>query len=193
MSTLPKPYLTPEEYLAIDRAAEYRSEYFDGDIFPVAATTMSHARIHHNLSRVLGNQLEGRSCEVVGPALRVQTRPKGPYFYPDIVVFCGKPKLVDKWRDMIIDATVIIEILSPSTQGKDRGFKFEQYRRLPSLTDFIAIAQDRGYLEHSTRQLDATWNLREISDLNAVLQLPSIECSLRVAEAYSRVEFEPES
>lgn len=192
MSTQPKPYVTPEQYLAIDRAAEYRSEYFDGEIFPMSAVTVNHSRIHKNLIRALDIQLDGRSCEL-GLALRVQACQKGPYFYPDIVVFCGKPKLTDEWQDMLSDATVIIEVLSPSTQDYDRSFKFEQYRKLPSLTDFIVIAQERVYLEHNLRQIDGSWLMREISDLNAVIQLASIECSLPVAEAYKRVEFESES
>jgi Uma2 family endonuclease len=125
--------------------------------------------------------------------LRVQTRPKGPYYYPDIVIFCGKPKLVDNWRDMVSDATVIIEVLSPSTPDYDRSFKFEQYRKLKSLTDYIVIAQDRIYLEHNTRQVDGSWSLREVSDLNAIIQIPSIDCSFSVADAYRRVEFEPDA
>ncbi len=192
MSTQPKPYVTPEQYLEIERAAKYKSEYYDGEMFPVAFATLNHARLSGNLLRSLGNQLHDRSCEALGSDVRVQTQLNGPYFYPDIVVFCGKPRLADSWNDMITDATVIIEILSPSTQDYDRGFKFEQYRRLPSLADYLVIAQDRVYLEYNTRQRDGSWLMREVSDRDTVIHLPSIDCSFRVEEAYSRVEFEPE-
>jgi Uma2 family endonuclease len=110
------------------------------------------------------------------------------------VVFCGKPQFADDVKDMIVGATVIIEFLSPSTQDYgDRGFKFEEYRRLPSLTDYIVNAQDRVHVEHNTRQGGNSWLMRETSNLDAVIQLASVECSLHVTEAYDRVEFESEA
>jgi Uma2 family endonuclease len=190
MSTQPKPYLTPEQYLEIERAAEYKSEYFNGEMFAMAGGSVNHAMIAGDLSRILGEQLRGRSCTIVGSDLRLRVSPEGLYTYPDIVVFCGKPQLADPRKDMIIDATVIIEVLSPSTENYDRGFKFEQYRRIASLKDYIVFAQNRVHVEQNTRQDDGAWMLRETSDMNAVIQLPSIECSFRVAEAYERVEFE---
>ena len=128
---------------------------------------------------------ELRNC---GSDLRLQVSPDGLYTYPDIVVFCGEPQFADDRNDTITDATVIIEVLSPSTANYDRGFKFEQYRRVKSLKDYVVIAQDRVHVEHSTRQGDA-WMLRETSDLNGVIELPSIECRFGVAEVYSRVKF----
>ena len=190
MSTQAKPYLTPEQYLEIERAAEYKSEYFNGEMFAMSGGTLDHGRIFRNLLSLLNGQLRGRSCEVAGSDLRLQVSPTGLYTYPDIVVFCGKPKFADPRRDTLTDATVIIEVLSPSTVNYDRGFKFEQYRRLVLLKEYIVLAQDRVHLEHWTRQADGSWNLRETSELNDVIQLPSIECSFRVAEAYERVEFE---
>jgi Uma2 family endonuclease len=190
MSTQAKPFLTPEQYLEIERAAEYKSEYFNGEMFAMSGGSLDHSRIFHNLSHILFAQLRGRDCELAGSDLRLRVSPGGLYTYPDIVVFCGKPQFADPRRDTITDATVIIEILSPSTVNYDRGFKFEQYRRVPSLKDYIVIAQDRVYLEHLTAQADASWNLREISDLNAIIQLPSIECSFRLADAYERVDFQ---
>jgi Uma2 family endonuclease len=190
MSTQPKPYLTPEQYLKIEREAQFKSEYFKGEMFATAGGTMNHARIASDVLTSLNVQLlRGRRCEIASSDLRLQVPPDGLYTYPDIVIFCGKPPYADPRRDTITDATVIIEVLSPSTQNYDRGFKFEQYRQLPSLSDYVVIAQDRVHVEHSTRQGDA-WMLRETSDLGAVIDLPSIECRFRVCEAYSRVEFE---
>ena len=189
MSTQPKPYITPEQYLEIERAAEFRSEYFDGEMFAMSGGTLDHATIKENLAAILTVQLRGSQCRSASSDLRLQTHSRGPYFYPDIVVFCGKPKLSDARRDMLTDATVIIEILSPSTERYDRTFKFEHYRMLASLRDYIVIAQDRVSVEHKTRQSDNSWEMRETSDLDAVVQLPSIECSFRVADVYYRVDF----
>lgn len=192
MSTQPKPYLTPEQYLAIERAAQYKSEYFDGEMFAMSGGSLNHARIASNVSLLLGVQLRGHSCEVVGSDLRLQARPGGPYFYPDIVVFCGNPQLADSHRDMLTDATVIVEVLSPSTELYDRAFKFRQYQALPSLKDYILIAQDRVHVQHRTRQGDGSWTAIETSDRDAVIQLPSIECYFRVGDAYDRVDLTAE-
>ena len=192
MSTQPQPYITPEQYLEIERAAECKSEYFDGEMFAMAGGTLSHARIQRNISTLLGNQLHGKSCEQAGSDLRLQVAGDGLFTYPDIVVFCGEPLLADGHKDTLTDATVIIEVLSPSTERYDRTFKFEQYRKLPSLKDYIVIAQNRPYLQHRTRSADGNWRAFETADPEAVIQLPSIECSFRLADAYYRVEFEPE-
>jgi Uma2 family endonuclease len=190
MSTQPKPYIRPEQYLAIERAAELKSEYFDGEMFAMSGGTLDHATVKDNLTILLGTQLRNRPCRTASSDLRVQTDPNGPYFYPDIVVFCGKPPLADQHRDMLTDATLIIEVLSPSTERYDRTFKFEHYRRLPSLKDYIVIAQDSVHIEHKTRLGDGTWSVVATSDPDAVIQLPSIECSIHVAGVYDRVEFE---
>jgi Uma2 family endonuclease len=190
MSTQAKPFLTPEQYLEIERAAEYKSEYFNGEMFAMAGGTLDHAMIASDVSGILRAQLRGRPCRIAGSDLRLQVSPDGLYTYPDIVVFCGKAKLADAHRDTITDATAIIEVLSPSTENYDRGFKFEQYRGLPSLKDYVVLAQNRVHVEHWTRQTDGSWNLRETSDPDAVIQLPSIECSFRVGEAYERVDIE---
>ncbi len=188
MSTQPKTYLTPEQYLEIERAAEHKSEYFQGEMFAMAGGTLDHSTIFHNVAFLLSGQLRGRSCRVAGSDLRLQVSPDGLFAYPDLVVFCGKPQFADRRRDTITDATVIIEILSPSTEDYDRGFKFEQYRKVPSLQDYVVIAQNRVHVEHNVRQADGSWMLRETSDLNASIELRSIGCSFKVCEAYERVE-----
>jgi Uma2 family endonuclease len=190
MSTQPKPFITPEEYLAIERAAEFRSEYFNGEMFCMPGGTLNHVTIIVNTSAILNVQLRGRICRVVSTDLRLQTHRSGPYFYPDIAVFCGKPPLADQQRDMITDAAVIIEVLSSSTERYDRSFKFEHYQRLPSLKDYILIAQDRVNVEHRTLGADGNWTARVTTDLEAVIQISSIDCSFQVADAYDRVEFQ---
>jgi Uma2 family endonuclease len=192
MSTQPKPHLTPEQYLEIERAAEIKSEYFDGEMLAMSRATFSHVTIVDNLTVLLGSQLRGRRCRGAASDLRLRTDPAGTYFYPDYLVYCGKPQLADPRRDTLTDATVVIEVLSPSTERYDRAFKFPQYRRLRSFTDYLLIAQDRVHVEHKHRKSDGSWETIETSDPEAVIQLPSIECTLRVGDVYDAVEFEPE-
>ncbi len=116
--------------------------------------SLNHAMISGDVFGLLRGQLRGRSCRIAGSDLRLQVAPDGLYAYPDIVVFCGEPRFSDPRTDTITDATLIIEVLSSSTENYDRGFKFEQYRRIRSLKDFIVIAQDRVYVEHWSRQQD---------------------------------------
>jgi Uma2 family endonuclease len=158
-------------------------------MFPIVVATKSHARIHQNLSGILYIQLQDRPCEAAIGDLGVRIETKGPYFYPDIVVFCGTTEAASAGLEFITDPKVIIEVLSPSTSDYDRGFKFMQYRRLPSFTDYIVVAQDAIYLEHDTRQPDGSWNLREVSDPEVIIRLTSVECSFRVGDAYKRGYF----
>lgn len=190
VSIQPKPFVTREEYLEIERTAEHKSEYFNGEMFAITGGSLNHAMITGDVAGTLREQLRGMACRIASSDLRLQAGAEGLFTYPDIVVFCGKPKFVESRTDTITDATLIIEILSPSTEN-DRGFKFEQYRKIPSLKDYLVVAQDRIHVEHYTRQGDGSWNLRETAEPDAVLQLPSIGCSFRVCEAYERAEFGP--
>ena len=190
MSTQPTPYLTPQQYLEIERAAEFRSEYFNGAMYSMSGGSWRHDRIVGDVFGALRAQLRGRKCSVASSSFRLQVAAEGVYLYPDITVFCGPPKFADRHTDMITDATLIVEVLSPSTENYDRGFKFEQYRRLGSLSDYLLISQDRVHIEHYTRQPDRSWLMRETSDCEAVIPLASIDCTLPVAEAYERVNFE---
>jgi len=192
MSTQPTRYLTPQQYLEIERAAEFRSEYFNGVMYNMSGGSWRHDRITGDVFRLLGQQLRGRECSVVSSSFRLQVSPDGIYTYPDITVFCGPPKFADRHTDMITDATLIVEVLSTSTENYDRGFKFEQYRRLASLSEYLLISQDRVHIEHYARQADRSWLMRETSARDAVIVLDSIDCTLPVAEAYERVNFEAE-
>lgn len=193
MSTQPTPYLTPQQYLETERAAEFRSEYFNGVMYSMSGGSWRHDRIAGDVFGMFRAQLRGRECSVASSSFRLQVSPEGIYTYPDITVFCGAPKFADQHTDMITDATLIVEVLSPSTENYDRGFKVEQYRRLASLSDYLLISQDRVHIEHYTRQPDLSWLMRETSDRDSVIALPSIECTLPVAEAYERVNFETEA
>jgi Uma2 family endonuclease len=189
MATQPRLYLTPQQYLEIDRAAERGSEYYDGEMFSIEAMSLVHDRIFRNILRSLDAQLRGRSCEPAGSNLRVKCGPSGPYFYPDIVVFCGAPMLEDSHEDTLLDVTVIIEILSPSTERYDRSFKFEHYRRLPSLEHYLLIAQNEVKIEHRRRLPDSSWTAVVSSDQQAVVELSAIGCGLSIGSIYENAQF----
>jgi Uma2 family endonuclease len=193
MVVLPKRRYTPEEYLVLERAAEYKSEYFAGEIFAMAGTSREHSLIVVNLSRELSAQLRGRPCETYANEMRVKVETSGLYTYPDVVVICGEPHFQDDEVDTLLNPTLIIEVLSPSSEAYDRGKKFGHYRRLDSLQEYVLIAQDQPRIERYLRQQDQQWVLTETSGLTETVQLASIECRLALAEVYDRVRFPDEA
>lgn len=182
-------YVTPEEYLALERAAERKSEYRDGEIVGMTGATRRHSLITVNISSELNRQLKGRPCEVHVNDLRVLVAARRLYTYPDVIVVCGEPALADRYRDTLTNPTVLIEVLSPSTEGYDRGDKFGHYRTLESLREYLLVSQDRPLVEHFIRRPDGNWLLSDETDLAASIVLPSIECQLAMAEIYDKVKF----
>lgn len=184
----PKSYYSPEEYLALERAAEFRSEYIDGEIFAMAGESPNHGRIKSAANRLLGNQLVGKSCETFTSDTKVRTPGLNVFGYPDVLVVCGKLVFHDHFKDVVLNPKVIIEILSPSTEAYDRGEKFASYRQLESLTDYLLISQDKVRVEHFTRH-GKFWLLAEETDLTQSVYIESIDCRLSLQEIYARVEF----
>ena len=194
MTAEPEPYITPEEYLALEREAETKSEYYEGrmyGVYALAGAGESHALIVTNLVVSLGTQLRDRPCRVYSSDMRVKVTDAGLYTYPDVVVVCGPARFEDDRRDTLVNPSVIIEVLSPSTEGYDRGKKFELYRNLESLTDYILIAQDHSLIEHFARRPDDTWLLTVCNDLDAAVQIESIGCALPLADVFAKVEWPP--
>lgn len=185
-----KPYLTPAEYLAMERQSETKSDYWDGEVYALAGTSRNHNLIVTNITISLGTQVKGRPCEVYPGDMRVKAA-HAAYTYPDVVVVRGRPEFEDRERDTLLNPTVLIEVLSPSTEAYDRGAKFEAYRSLPSLADYLLVAQDRAAVEHYTRQADDRWLLTAYTGLDAVVRIESIGCELRLADLYDKVEFSP--
>ncbi|NUQ63920.1 MAG: Uma2 family endonuclease [Pirellulales bacterium] len=190
MTTVPKRYLTPEEYLSKERKAEYKSEYYRGEMFAMSGASREHNLIAGNVSREAGNQLRDRPCEVYQSDMRVKVSPTGLYTYPDVVIVCGEPQFEDAEVDTLINPSVIFEVLSESTEDYDRGKKFEHYRKISSLREYVLIAQDRCHVERFTRQPDNRWILWESEDPEAVLELPSICCELKLSDGYAKVKLE---
>jgi Uma2 family endonuclease len=189
MATNPNTLLTPEEYLELDRKAEVRSEYYDGEIFPVEAATREHGVIVANLVMELGPQLKGKPCDIYPGGMRVRVKPRGPYTYPDIVVVCGERTFADDGTDSLLNPTVLLEVLSPSTGDYDRSGKFEYYRGIPSLREYLTVAQDKIHIEYHVRQSENRWLLTDCSDRAQRVVLPSINCTLALSEVYYNIEF----
>jgi Uma2 family endonuclease len=139
MSTQPKTFISPEQYLAIERKAERKSEYFNGEMFAMAGASESHVLIVTNVVAELREQLRGRPYTVYSTDLRVKVSPTGLYTYPDVVVVCGQPQFADDQRDTLLNPTLIVEVLSESTQDYDRGEKFEHYRSIASFHEYVLI------------------------------------------------------
>ncbi len=183
----PKPYLTPEEYLTLERQAETKSEYWNGEMYAMAGASRTHSTIVTNVVGGLGGQLEKRPCEIYSNDMRVKVRPSGLYTYPDVVIVCEKAQFEDRHEDTLLNPTVIVEVLSPSTETYDRGAKFEFYSTLASLSDYLLVAQDRPFVGHHVRQPDGKWLLREYEGLDAIIHIASIGCDLPLIKVYNKV------
>ncbi len=192
MSAVPKPFLTPQDYLACERQAETKSEYLRGEVFAMSGASREHNLIAGNVNRELSQQLRERECEVYQGDMRVRVSPTGLYTYPDVTVVCGEPEFEDAEVDTLLNPKVLVEVLSPSTADYDRGRKFTHYRRLPSLREYVLISQDRPLVEHYVRQGPDEWLLTEQSSLHDTLVLPSLQCQLPLPEIYLKVRFPAE-
>jgi Uma2 family endonuclease len=187
----PNRRLSPEEYLALERRSEVKHEFLDGEIFAMTGASLQHNRIVRNVGGLLYSQLRGRPCESFTGDLRLRVDATGLYTYPDIVVVCGEPRLValaaDTELDTLLNPTLIVEVLSPSTEAYDRGKKFAHYRTIESLAEVVFISQEQVEVERYSRQPEGGWLLLEANRLEDRLPLPAIGCELPLAAVYERV------
>ena len=182
--------MSVEEYLAFERAAEIKHEYDDGEIIAFAGASRKHNLVGGNTFRHLGNQLEGKPCEIYVTEMRVRVAPT-KYVYPDVVVVCGEPEFADEEFDILLNPTVVVEVLSPSTESRDRGDKLQYYSALESVKDYLLIAQDRIRVDHYIKQSPSEWNLHVYTEAEDKIEIASIGCNLSVAAVYARVNFPP--
>ena len=182
--------LTEEQYLEIERKAERKSEFHDGEMFAMAGAGAAHNQLVWNVIAHLGRQLGSGPYRGCPSDMRVRVSATGLYTYPDIVVVCGKPQFPDGHTDTLLNPTLIVEVLSPSTEAYDRGRKFEHYRSLPSLRQYLLVASERVETELRTRQPDGQWLLSFASKGEDVIDLESVGAHLLVSEIYSGVEFD---
>ncbi len=201
MSAESRPKLTVAQYLAIERQAEFKSEFYQGEMFAmgdagrrpnaVKDNTLHTSRIHNtiknNLIVDLDRGLSGSGCLTCSGDNRDVSR-TGLYTYPDIVIVCGRPEYDPEDRDTLVNPQVIIEVLSPSTEGYDRGIKFTNYQRLGSLREYVLVSQDRIHIDRFVRQPDGTWNLTAFDDPEADFMLATVEARIPMRDIYAGVE-----
>ncbi|HEX8501105.1 MAG TPA: Uma2 family endonuclease [Pyrinomonadaceae bacterium] len=183
-----KSYVTPEEYLAFERAAEYKNEYFDGEIYAMTGASRRHNVIAGNIVGSLWQQLRGQPCEVYPSDMRVRILSANIYTYPDVVVVCGEAEFEDAHVDTLLNPTMLVEVLSKSTASYDRSVKSGYYRTLLSLAEYLLIAQDEYHVAQHIRQTDGRWLLSDIRGAESRVELPSVGCVLTLSDIYERVE-----
>jgi Uma2 family endonuclease len=188
MSTQLDNYLTPEEYLALERSAEQKSEYVDGAAFAMSGASLRHNTIVANVIAELVQQLKGRNCRVLPSDMKVRMPDSRRFFYPDVSVVRGEPQFHDGRGDVLLNPTLIVEVLSESTAAFDRGDKFQAYQQLESLKEYLLISQDKNVVEQYVRQTREVWSYTATVGLESSLFLPSIECTLSLGATYDKVE-----
>ncbi|WP_298610068.1 Uma2 family endonuclease [uncultured Thiothrix sp.] len=187
MALAQRASFTPSEYLQQERHSSERHEYIQGQIYSMAGASREHNQLVFNLAGLLHAQLRQRPCSAFVADMRVRTRINEAYFYPDLSVVCGAMQFEDETSDTLTNPILIIEVLSPTTEGYDRGAKFAHYRRLESLREYILVAQDRVSIERYTRNAQGQWLLSEATELEQTLQLEAIGCELGVKAVYEKV------
>jgi Uma2 family endonuclease len=188
MSSQATPTYSPQEYLAIERDAQQKHEYFNGEIFLLAGASERHNLIVVNLVATIHAQLKGTDCKVYSHDMRLKVAATGLYTYPDVVALCGEVHFDDDQRDTLLNPHLLIEVISKSTEGYDRGEKSAHYRRIESLAEYLLISQDKYRIEQFVRQPDNQWLMSEVSKLEETIELPSVKCKLLVSDVYDRIQ-----
>jgi len=188
MTAQPLKKYSPQEYLELERAAEHKSEYFEGEIFAMAGASRNHNQIAGNLSVEIGTYLKSQSCNFYSNDMRVHIPANGLYTYPDLIVVCGKEEYLDKETDTLLNPQIIIEVLSKSTGSYDRGDKFEKYRSISTLIEYILI-DSRQIKAEVWRKEEGIWLLAlETNDLESTIELKSIGLTVSLRNIYNKTD-----
>lgn len=193
MGALPKKHWTSDEYLAFEYDSVEKHEFVDGEVYMMSGASENHNLIVANLIITLGSQLRGRPCKLYPSDMQVQISSPRDYYYPDLSIVCREAEIVRHKQDILLNPTLIVEVLSPSTERFDRGRKFENYRTIPSLQTYLLVAQDRVHVEQYVLQEKGSWLLTEVKSLDAVIELISIDCQLLLSDVYDKITFESEA
>jgi Uma2 family endonuclease len=183
-------YVSPEAYLAMERASLEKHEYFKGEVFAMSGASWEHNDIARNVNTIVLPFLKGKSCRMYGSDLRVHIPENTLYTYPDFSIICGKPELTDEEKDTVVKPSAIIEILSKSTRDYDRGTKFMLYRSIPSLQEYITIDSLSVSVEIYTRQKDNSWRLTEFKQLSDSFVISTIGLTLQLKDVYEDVSID---
>lgn len=189
MSAIPKTLLSPEQYLEQERRAEFKSEYYRGEVFAMAGASFEHTLIKDNLAREAGNQLKDGNFRVLTSDIRVKVDATGLYTYPDIVIVCDPPKFEDSHFETLLNPQIIIEVLSNSTEKCDRGDKFRQFRGIPSLKEYVLVSQNLPLLERYVRQPHDDWVLTAFEDPSGAFEFSSLPVRISLSDVYRGVSF----
>lgn len=181
--------LSVEEFLAMEEKSDIKHEYYKGEIFAFAGASINHNQIISNLSALFHNAFKNSKCRGFSNDLRVRVQEKDFFTYPDILVICGKPEFFNNRTDTVTNPVLIIEALSDSTKNYDRGEKFEFYRSIPSLKDYILVDQYKIHLEHFSKTSKNKWALTEYFEKSDALTIPDINVNILLEDIYDRVDF----
>lgn len=191
MTTSARTVVTPAQYLEAERRSAERHEYVNGQIYAMVGASRAHNCITLDAAAELRARLRGGPCQAFVSDMRVKVAATGMYTYPDVVVVCGEPQFEDAEVDTLLNPRVIIEVLSPSTERYDRGDKFAHYRQLPSLAEYVLVAQHRPAVDRFVRQeTEGLWLLETVTGLDATVSLAAIGCTLALRDIFERVEFD---
>jgi Uma2 family endonuclease len=191
MAANPERRYTLEEYLELDRASEERIEFWDGEVFCMSGGSEAHVEIESNLVAFLKPQLRERGCRVFPAEMRIKVPSAPPYRYADFSALCGEAKFEEIGGvDALVNPQLIVEVLSPSTEAYDRGDKFSHYKSIPTLREYLLVAQHRPHVTHLFKQDDGQWIHAEANDLEASIHLQSLDCELPLSEIYRDVSFD---
>ena len=184
------PIFSVENYLDFERVQVERHEFLDGSVYAMAGESPNHSTICFNLYAIVGLQLRGKRCRGFSPNMKIATNEKGLYSYPDLAVICGQPTFYDGTKDVITNPTLIVEVLSPSTESYDRGEKFLRYtNQIESLQNYVLISRNKPLIEIYSRLENDGWEKSEVAGLESVMKIDSIECEISLAELYESVDF----
>jgi Uma2 family endonuclease len=182
-------YITPQEYLDRERSAEFKSEYCEGVVYAMSGASLAHNIISVNVTGGLWFQFKGRPCQVFTNDMKVRVENRGIYTYPDALALCGEARFDDRHKDVLLNPTLIFEVLSPSTEAYDRGKKFSHYQHIVTLTDYVLIAQDTIRVERYQRQADGSWRYTCHEGSEEILHFAALESALRLTDIYDKVDF----
>ena len=179
-----QPIITEQEYLELDRAAHYKNEFVDGEMYAMSGGTLRHSSLAARLIGDFSRQLDGKKCFVLTSDARIRTPKSGSYFYPDLSIICGDPEAYNDCNDLLVNPIVIVEVLSPSTSDYDHGKKFTHYREIPTLQAYLLVHTEEILVEQCTLQPDGMWLLSDHPGPNAIVSLSSINCALHLGSIY---------
>jgi Uma2 family endonuclease len=182
-------YITPDEYLAMEEAAAYKSEYYRGEIFAIAGASKNHNRINFDLGTSVNLALKGTNCEVFANEMKLWIKAGNIFTYPDLMIVCGKAEFYEGRDDTLVNPIVIFEVLSDSTKVRDRVEKFDFYRSIPTFQEYILIDQYKIHVEQMYLETRNKWILSEYNEITDVLKLAKVNAQIPLQEIYRRVEF----